>query len=90
MIKTDLPSPHVRYTTQYYRDHREKESKRRLSNYYKNRYGVVDPEKIEEFKQAQKRQRSDTKKLNQALRLIRDIPSAPQYLLSKISCDEST
>ena len=38
------------YTTRYYRENRERESQRRLENYYKNRYGV-EPDEIEAFKQ---------------------------------------
>jgi hypothetical protein len=81
-------STSVLYTTQYYRDHRVKESKRRLENYYKNRHGI-EPEQIEEFKQTHKKLESDRKKLNRALKLIKDIPNACQYILSNIANNEN-
>lgn len=53
------------YTTRYYRDNRERESQRRLENYYKNRYGV-EPDKIEDFKKQQAALKAEKEKSQKA------------------------
>jgi SOS response regulatory protein OraA/RecX len=96
MNKSNLTTP-LAYTTKYYKEHRKKESERRLQNYYKNRYGI-ESEDIEEFKQKQKSIRSEKHRVKllekkiksenerwaRALKTLRDTPSPYQQLLLNI------
>jgi hypothetical protein len=79
-MNTTNSTPILKKATQYYRDHREKESKRRLKNYYKHRYGTTEPDEIKAFKENKRNLTSEKRKLANALKVINDIPNAYQYI----------
>jgi protein tyrosine phosphatase len=78
-------TPILKKATQYYRDHRERMSKMRLENYYKNRYGTIEPDEIKAVKEKKRKLTSEKRKLANALKVLNAIPNAHQYIMSNLS-----
>jgi hypothetical protein len=81
-MNTSNSTPILKKATQYYRDHREKESTRRLKNYYKHRYGTTEPDEIKAVKEKKRKMTTDKRKLANALKVLNDIPNAYEYIIS--------